>query len=63
MTVEKVGEDESCFRFVSCRRCCSRLKYKPLDVTRVTHKDYDGGTDTSCHIKCPVCHCNVTVKE
>jgi DNA-directed RNA polymerase subunit RPC12/RpoP len=61
MAVEKVGDDESKKKRVTCNHCGAVLQYLPVDVSWSTHYDYGGGSDQVGAIQCPQCKDRIVV--
>lgn len=60
--VEVIGQDNSIQREVTCNHCGARLRYHKIDVKRQTVRDYGGGSDEYCTIRCPQCAQDVSVR-
>jgi ribosomal protein S27E len=58
---EKIGQDESVARQVTCRQCGAILKYYPREIEVKTYS-YMGESEQSSFIKCVECKTEVTVK-
>lgn len=63
MSVEVVGTDEKLFKHVSCKRCCSKLRYRQSDTMQRIVSDYGGASKLYTFIICPECSDEVEVKS
>lgn len=60
--IEKVGDDESAKKRVTCKDCGSILQYLPIDIKQ-GKESHQGDVDYVYYIECPCCKNNVRVKR
>lgn len=63
MAVEKVGQDESRRRFVTCYHCGAKLAYYPCDVREKMTFWSDTDATVRRFIECPQCNKSVSLEQ